>query len=155
MPIDRAEKNSRDFVDAIRERIDAMPVDDVDIIRASALAMFTKELEGKIRNLQDDETLQVTFRIDIVGTDGNIRGGSGVNRNMPEYIEWRRCVYERDGYTCQECGSKGHLEAHHIKAWSLYPALRFDVANGVTLCRACHQDKHPHLRMIHGTPDQA
>lgn len=66
-------------------------------------------------------------------------------RKTPEYKEWRRAVFTRDRYTCQECGAiseKGkqvHLEAHHIKSFAKYPKLRFSVSNGLTLCRDCHR----------------
>ena len=62
-----------------------------------------------------------------------------------EYKNWRKAVYERDNYTCQECGlHSGNgktviLNAHHIKSWSDYPELRFDINNGITLCRSCHK----------------
>lgn len=58
---------------------------------------------------------------------------------------WRKEVFERDDYTCQDCGAKNgngetvYLVAHHIKRWSDYPELRWDVDNGMTLCRECHK----------------
>ena len=56
-----------------------------------------------------------------------------------EYRIWRRKVYERDGYTCQDCGKRGgKLNAHHVKSFSLYPELRLNVNNGKTLCEPCH-----------------
>lgn len=60
-------------------------------------------------------------------------------RETAEYREWRRAVFTRDAYTCQLCGLVGgKLHADHIKAFALEPALRFDVANGRTLCEPCH-----------------
>lgn len=75
------------------------------------------------------------------------RDESATDRNSWQYKEWRRKVYERDGYTCQRCGTNNNLHAHHIKLWSRYPALRFDLDNGLTLCDRCHYDWHKE----HGT----
>lgn len=60
-------------------------------------------------------------------------------RTSREYINWRRKVFERDNYTCVQCGQRGgRLQADHIKPFARYPELRFDVSNGRTLCRPCH-----------------
>jgi len=70
---------------------------------------------------------------------GGITEASRIQRNSAEYDNWRKAVFERDGYTCQHCGQiGGKLCADHIKEWSLYPALRFDLDNGRTLCYPCH-----------------
>ena len=69
-------------------------------------------------------------------------------RNSPEYREWRKLVYTRDNFTCQRCGSRGRLEAHHVKSFAEYPELRFDVDNGITYCRACHKYEESRLRII-------
>lgn len=76
-------------------------------------------------------------------------------RNSLEYKEWRTAVFERDNFTCQECGcnKSGELEAHHIKTLSdiikeyniktFEDALNceelWDVKNGLTLCIKCHR----------------
>ncbi len=53
---------------------------------------------------------------------------------------WREAVFVRDNWTCQKCGVRGgRLEPHHIKAWSQFPELRFDLSNGQTLCKECHK----------------
>lgn len=66
------------------------------------------------------------------------------NRNYldPVYVNWRKCVKERDGYMCQwpGCLSQKRLQVHHIKTWSKYPGLRYTMSNGITLCTGCHKD---------------
>lgn len=48
-------------------------------------------------------------------------------------------VLKRDNYTCQICDTNGvYLHVDHIKRWSEYPELRFDINNCRTLCMACH-----------------
>lgn len=65
------------------------------------------------------------------------------------YKKWRISVFERDNYTCEECGQVGgYLHAHHIASWSNNPKLRYRVYNGVTLCKSCHKDLHRSLRVI-------
>jgi 5-methylcytosine-specific restriction endonuclease McrA len=63
-------------------------------------------------------------------------------RNSTQYIAWKNAVLERDNFTCQRCGSKERLVAHHIKTWEEYPDLRLTVSNGETLCNACHNSHH-------------
>ena len=63
-------------------------------------------------------------------------------RRSAELRTWRLAVYSRDGYRCQDCGTRNELHAHHIKYWSTHPDLRFVVGNGVTLCIDCHGKRH-------------
>jgi hypothetical protein len=61
-------------------------------------------------------------------------------RNDMAYKEWRRLVWERDGFKCQlkddTCLNK--IEAHHIVTWSEDESKRYDVSNGITLCKKHH-----------------
>ena len=59
--------------------------------------------------------------------------------NDPKYKLWREKVFRRDRYMCQLCGSKGGLNAHHIKRKADYPNLAYTVKNGITLCATCHE----------------
>lgn len=53
---------------------------------------------------------------------------------------WAQLVKERDGWTCQQCGSMENLHAHHIKPRAL--GGKNTLANGKTLCASCHNETH-------------
>lgn len=65
-------------------------------------------------------------------------------RHSSLYINWRNLVYIKDNWTCQLCNKHCHNDiiAHHIKFFKPYPKLRFNVKNGITLCRKCHLKLH-------------
>lgn len=64
-------------------------------------------------------------------------------RRTQELKNWRKSVFERDGYTCQSCGKHGgQLNAHHIIPFSYDELLRTDIGNGITLCKQCHILEH-------------
>ena len=71
-------------------------------------------------------------------------------RTSSRYQDWRKAVYERDNYTCQICGIRSGngktvvLEAHHKKSFSEYSELRFEISNGITLCKSCHKNNGFH-----------
>lgn len=81
-------------------------------------------------------------------------GNTNINKSIrgsKNNRDWRRQVFIRDNWTCQECGDKSRkgnriiIHAHHIKSFKDYQELRFDVTNGLTLCKTCHAKK-PHIR---------
>ena len=57
-----------------------------------------------------------------------------------QYKDWRLAVYKRDDFQCQwpNCSSKKRLNAHHIQTWAKFPSLRFEINNGITLCKPHH-----------------
>ena len=69
-------------------------------------------------------------------------------RNSSELRAWRESVFLRDKHICQDCyaqcgnGVDVFLHAHHIKGFADYPELRFEISNGVTLCKGCHYKRH-------------
>lgn len=61
-------------------------------------------------------------------------------------LAWKREVRERAGYRCMfphdevptvKC--HGVLDAHHIKPKDLFPELKYDLENGLLVCRNSHQ----------------
>lgn len=77
---------------------------------------------------------------------GQWRGGATLAneraRRSADLRRWRLAVYQRDGYRCQDCGTRNELHAHHIKYWSTHPELRFEISNGITVCIDCHGKRH-------------
>lgn len=74
---------------------------------------------------------------------GNWKGGAKNERETLEYREWRIKVWQRDNYTCTKCGKVGkNLHAHHIKHFAKFPELRYEIENGLTLCKTCHNKLH-------------
>lgn len=69
-------------------------------------------------------------------------------RQSEKYKKWRTNVFTRDNYTCQDCKNTGiYLHAHHVKSFSEFKKLRFDINNGVTLCEKCHKKLHNLVRL--------
>ncbi len=63
------------------------------------------------------------------------------NYEDPVYKQFRLQVLKRDRFTCKMCKVKGRrvrLNVHHIMKWASAASLRYDVDNGITLCRKCH-----------------
>lgn len=83
-------------------------------------------------------------------------------RKSKRYDEWRHSIFERDNWTCQQCGDRcgyGYdvvLNAHHIipfaeimrksnistKLDAMNYERLWDLDNGVTLCKRCHDILH-------------
>lgn len=63
-------------------------------------------------------------------------------RRSLNYRLWRDEVLERDLYTCQCCGSNSKLNAHHIYNFAEHETLRFELSNGLILCKDCHMGFH-------------
>jgi hypothetical protein len=79
---------------------------------------------------------------------GGITKGQVKARNSDEYRIWREAVFVRDFYTCVHCDVKSregktvYLHAHHLKSFANFPQYRFDVSNGITLCKECNYKVH-------------
>ena len=61
--------------------------------------------------------------------------------NDPLYKKFRQEVRKRDKYKCRwvGCKCKKRLHVHHILPWDKSPLLRYEVSNGILLCRFHHR----------------
>jgi len=74
---------------------------------------------------------------------GGINAENRLARNSSAHKAWALAVLAKDHWTCTQCGYRGRdLVAHHLVPWSTNKALRYEVNNGTTLCRACHCEIH-------------
>jgi len=127
-------------------------------LRKGLIGVFSKETLEKMSRAHSGKILTLAHRLKIKESSpkgknshlwkGGITPINKVIRGSFEFRLWRTSVYERDDYTCQHCKAKSgkgrtiYLNAHHIKEFSKYPKLRFEISNGATLCRECHNKLH-------------
>lgn len=72
---------------------------------------------------------------------GGISTEQDKERKTNDYIAWRKSIYKRDKWTCQDCGQiNGDINAHHIIPWRdcKNTSLATNINNGITLCKKCH-----------------
>ena len=63
-------------------------------------------------------------------------------RHTDGYLDFIKKTLKRDQYTCQCCGSKENLEAHHLDGYNWCHEKREDETNSITLCKNCHSNFH-------------
>lgn len=117
----------------------------------------SKETRKKLSEAKKGHTVSIKTRDKIRKTLWKCKGGRTKLieslRHTPEYKQWRKTVFTRDNWTCQECNKRGvYLEAHHKKEMAfmfnkyniqtlrqaLYCKELWSIKNGQTLCLICH-----------------
>jgi hypothetical protein len=68
----------------------------------------------------------------------------GVWQPWTSYEETREKVLQRDNYRCRQCGSTFGVEVHHMTKRA--NGGTNEPGNLVTLCKHCHDSKHPGAR---------
>lgn len=110
------------------------------------LKMIFEYVESGANAGSNDDKIDMAFdfiRIDLDDYHRKNRLYLHSIRNSAASRNWRNEVFKRDNYTCQNCKKVGDvLNAHHVKPFSIYPELRFELSNGLTLCKRCHIDYH-------------
>jgi 5-methylcytosine-specific restriction endonuclease McrA len=71
------------------------------------------------------------------------------------YAAWAKSIYERDNFVCQICFINNRsIHAHHLDGWNWCKEKRFDLDNGVTLCKLCHNKFHKKYGNGNNTKEQ-
>lgn len=74
----------------------------------------------------------------------NWRGGMGRGYRGSDWGEMRRAALERDGFSCQHCGSSQKTpDVHHIIPYRLLGTN--ELHNLVSLCKSCHASAERNL----------
>ena len=116
-------------IEEVKERLFKLYGDKIKIIESTycgtgGVASFIRE-NGK------------TFKLRVcVALSGRIDNSRAMDRH------WKGAVLYRDKFTCQLCGTKNKLTAHHIFSWTGYEKYRFNLDNGICLCQKCHSEFH-------------
>jgi predicted nucleic acid-binding Zn ribbon protein len=63
------------------------------------------------------------------------------SRGNGNYQKFRKEILERDKFQCVNCGVESKV-VHHIKKVKLFPNLKLDKDNAITLCSRCHGRIH-------------
>jgi hypothetical protein len=86
-------------------------------------------------------TLNPRWRFDLTDEDRRNSKLRHYNKNK-KLVDWRKSVFTRDKYICDICNKNGGVNAHHKYSWDIFKDKRYDITNGITLCKACHKIFH-------------
>lgn len=57
--------------------------------------------------------------------------------NRKKLQAWSKEI--RKNGVCEVCGAKEHIDAHHILQKEYWPEQKFELKNGLALCKRCHK----------------
>jgi len=106
--------------------------------RKESIVRVVKDLK-KVINIKSAVIEQGRFDVASM-TAGKQLVSTEFQQSEYEGRNFRAKVFWRDNYTCQHCGEKKELNAHHIRQKS--DGGTDTPKNGITLCKNCHDELH-------------
>ena len=73
--------------------------------------------------------------------------GAHYKRDVILEGQWAKDIKTRDNWQCRECGDNKKLHAHHLYPRAVFPEIRYNINNGITLCSKCHKKIHSDVKL--------
>ena len=86
--------------------------------------------------------------------DSTISDKDRVYKRGYKFIVWSKAIKDVANYKCDICNDGGYLESHHLESYAVKKELRYDLDNGVCLCRECHYNFHQDYGYKNSTKEQ-
>ena len=120
-------------------------------IEAESMCIETDRLLSRIQYIREEFLKEIdNYLFTLERQKQRIEGDAiALNRALrvvkgeKQHKEWRNLLLMRDKFSCQRCGKRENLEAHHIVPKSVCPnGMKWALYNGIILCKECHQEWH-------------
>lgn len=96
---------------------------------------------------------KISFITNLVKKNGTGKNHPSWNMDVPESFRllkrrgyendvWKLAVKNKYENKCSICKDSKNIQAHHLMSFHKYPSLRYEVGNGVCLCKNCHIKFH-------------
>lgn len=160
-------QNNKEFLDSYRDS----PAYYEGVKNRPTITGINNPMWGKCFSPESKEKRSIIWKSKTGEHARNWKGGkSSLNNRVKSMLQrrhkWFHRVIDRDNQTCQQCGARKQLDAHHIKPiktiitellqntniltesnkiiWLLNQPEIIDeqLTNGITLCRTCHKQIH-------------
>ena len=121
--------------------------------------ILTEESRNKIKEKMKTEEYRKKQSLSKIGEKNpsynpNLDRINNNSRSIAGNTIWRRNILEKYNYKCDKCNSKDNIQTHHLYNWSSHPEKRFDIDNGVCLCKKCHDEFHKKYGQKNNNPEQ-
>ncbi len=76
------------------------------------------------------------------------------HRDNSKNKQWKKDILKKYNHQCVKCGSSQDLNTHHIESYFTNKDSRWDIDNGIVLCRKHHREFHAKYGKTNTTKEQ-